>query len=209
MSEHDRVILSRAWMLDAVEFHRELDQLLDASPGPDGLLRLRHRAVEIWHSKDPIVHAYVDSLPTAGADDWESSFEEAHLVEWYRVVMAPYLIPTRAYRAPHVLKRRLPDLGWTPADARRLALGRELQLLVEAYGSPALLDAVRPHLTLGNKGWLAQEDVELALRRLRALDRELFRGRSELVPLVENAYEVLEAAATKPDHVLVMVSNWA
>lgn len=207
MGKHDGVILSRAWMLDSVEFHRDLDQLLGASSGQAGLLRLRSRAVDVWHSKDPIVHGYVGSLCTGGPDEWESSFEETHVVEWYRVAMAPYLIPTRAFRAPNVLKRRLPDLGWPPSDARRLALGRELQLLVEAYGTPTVLDALQPHFALGNKGWLAPDDVEAALARFRALDRGLFRNRQELVGLVENAYEVLEAAATKPDHVLIMVSD--
>lgn len=208
VGQHGEVILSRAWMLDPIELHRELDRLLGGpSSRQDGLLRLRDRAVEIWHSKDPIVHGYVGSLRVAGPDEWEASFEENQVVEWYRVLMAPHLTPSRAFRAPSLLKRRLPDLGWPPSEARRLALGRELQLLAAAHAGPAALEALVPHLGPGHKGWLSQDDVEAALARFRALDRERFRGRQDLVPLAENAFEVLEAAATKPDHVLVMVCD--
>jgi hypothetical protein len=35
----------------------------------------------------------------------------------------------------------------------------------------------------------------------------MFRDHPELVPVVENMFEVLEAAANKPDHVLICISD--
>ena len=113
----------------------------------------------------------------------------------------------RAFRSPDLLKRRLPDLGWAPAEARRLALGRELQILAEVHGDPDIVARLSLHFTLGNKGWLSQDDIAQALARLRSTDRDVFRAHQDAVPIVENAYEVLEAAATKPDHVLLMITD--
>lgn len=200
-------IISRAWMLDPVEFHREFEELFGALSTPEGFVGLRTRATRLWRSTDPIVHTYMELLRTATPDDWEAGFEEAHVVDWYRVLMAPHLTPTRAFRSPDLLKRRLPDLGWPPSEARRLAWGRELQLLAETSGSPELMARLSIHFTLGHKGWLGQDDIDTALTRLRSLDRSVFRDHQDLVPLVEHAYEVLEAAATKPDLVLLMVSD--
>jgi hypothetical protein len=42
---------------------------------------------------------------------------------------------------------------------------------------------------------------------MRRLDRSVFRDHQDLVPMVENAFVVFEAAATKPDHVLLTVTN--
>jgi hypothetical protein len=200
-------LISRAWMLDPVEFHREFAELYGARSSPEGFVRLRARAARIWRSADPIVQGYVELLRTATPDEWDAGFEETHVVDWYRVLMAPYLTPTRAFRSPDLLKRRLPDLGWSPSEARRLALGRELQLLAEAYAPPEIAGPLGLQLTLGNKGWLSQDDVAGALERMRRLDRHVFRDHQDLVPVVEHAYEVLEAAATKPDQVLVMISD--
>jgi hypothetical protein len=42
---------------------------------------------------------------------------------------------------------------------------------------------------------------------MRTLDPRKFREHPELVTVVENAFEVFESAATKPDHVLLIVSD--
>lgn len=196
-----------AWMLDVEGFHHEFDDLVAGLSSPHGLARMREQATAVWRSQDPIVAAYVGLLRTATPDEWESTFDDGHIVEWYRVLMASYLIPTRAFRSRDLLKRRLPELGWSPSEARRLAQGRELQVLADACAAPEVAARLSLHFTLADKGWLSQDDVQQAITRFRSLDRQLFRGRSELVPLVENAYEVLEAAATKPDHVLLMVND--
>jgi hypothetical protein len=199
--------VSLAWMLDVEDFHREFDELFAGLATPEGVVRMRERAGAIWRSQDPIVAAYIGLLRTATPDEWETTFDDQHVIDWYRVLMAPFLIPTRAFRSRDLLKRRLPDLGWSPSESRRLAQGRELQLLCDAYAGADVVTQLNLHFTLGHKGWLSQEDVQQAIQRFRGLDRRAFRGRSELVPLAENAFEVLEAAATKPDHVLLMVND--
>jgi hypothetical protein len=199
--------VSRAWMLDPIEFHHGLAAIAGPLGDPDGYATLRAAASDAWASKDPTVQAYVGVLAQSGPEEWYATYEPSHVVEWYRALMGPYLTPTRAFRSPDLLRRRLPDLGLAPTEARRLANGRELQRLVECYAQPDQVDALVPHMSLGAKGWLDQDDVDAALTRLRALDREVFRDKQELVPLVENAYEVLEAAATKPDHVLLLVTD--
>lgn len=200
-------VISRAWMLDPIEFHHEFDSLSDSMTTQDGIDRLREKATALWRCDDPLVHAYVDLLRTATPDEWEAGFDENHLVDWYRILMAPFLIPIRAFHSPDHLRRRLPDLGWTPSEARRLARGRELQLLLDRFGSQELVPRLSIHLGLGNKGWLSQDDLEAALVTMRSLDRSVFKDNQELVPLIENAYEVLEAGVTKPDHILLMVSD--
>lgn len=194
-------------MLDAEAFHRDFDPRFAELDHPDGYALLRDEAVAIWRSQDPIIVSYLGLLRIATPDEWEMTFDEQHVIDWYRVLLAPYLIPTRAFRSPDLLKRRLPDLGWSPSEARRLAQGRELQLLADTYASREVADRLAVHFTLGNKGWLSQDDVHTAIERFRNLERGVFRGNAELVPVAENAYEVLEAAATKPDHVLLMVSD--
>jgi hypothetical protein len=200
-------LYSRAWMLDAVGFHREIDSVFDRTSEPLGDVRLRERATRTWYSSDPIEQAYLEVVPTGSPEDWEAALDDSHLVDWYRVLMARHLVPTRAYHAPEVLKARLPDLGLSPSEARRIALGRELQLLAEAHAAPDVSARLSLHLTMGTKGWLDHDDVTAAIARLRRLDRSAFRGQADLVPVVENAYEVLEAAATKPDHVLLLVAG--
>jgi len=200
-------LTGRAYMLEPVDFHREFTELFAALSTPEGFVQLRARATRLWHSDDPVMRGYIELLHTATPEDWEAGLDEGHVVDWYRILMAGYLIPTPAFHWPDLIKRRLPDLGWSPAEARRLAWGRELQLLAEAHGTPELASRLALHFTLGHKGWLSQDDVETALARLRALDRARFRRNQDLIPVVENAYEVLEAAVTKPDHVLLLVSE--
>lgn len=197
-------MISRAWMLDPVELHMEVEALRRADP--DGLA-LRDRALRVWECPDPIVRSYLELLPLSDPEEWRFRPEPTHLVEWYRVAMAPYLVPTRAFRSPDVLRRRLPDLGWPPSEARRLARGRELIYLAEQYAPEPLAVELSPHMRMGNKGWLHQDDVSAALDRMRRLPRECFRRHQDLVPIVENAFEVLEAAATKPDYVLVTITD--
>lgn len=197
-------MMSRAWMLDPVEFHLHVELLRRSG---DGDLALRDRALVVWASADPVVRSYLELVTLSDPEEWRLAPDADHLVEWYRVLMAPYLIPTRAFRSPDVLRRRLPDLGWPPSEARRLARGRELIHMAEQYGSVGLAAALSPILRMGNKGWLHHDDLVAALDRLRSLDREAFRHHQELVPVVENAFEVLEAAATKPDHLLLTITD--
>jgi hypothetical protein len=199
-------------MLDVVEFHHRLDLIVGERQPFDvhdlePLVRLEREARRVWCAKDPIERGYVDALRFGGPDEWATGDPDHHVGEWYRLAMAPYLTPTRAFRAADLLRRRLPDLGWSPPEARRLALGRELHSLIERHACPASLAALGPKVALGQRGWLAQEDVDLALDRCRSLRRESFRHHQDLVPVVENAYEVLEAAATKPDHVLLLLAS--
>jgi hypothetical protein len=200
-------LVSRAWMLDPVEFHREFLELYGARSSPEGHVRLRARATRVYRSGNPIVQGYLEVVRSASPDEWQTEFVDAHVVDWYRVLMAPYLTPTRSFRSPELLKRRLPDLGWARADARRLAMGRELQVLAETYVPDPDGRRLGLYFDLGTKGWLSQDDVHAALVRLRRLPRAVFRQHQDLVAVVEQAYEVLEAAATKPDHVLLMVND--
>jgi hypothetical protein len=198
-------LVSRAWMLDAHELHREIDELLRDARAAGDLQGLRERADAVWFSADPIARTYLEVLRVAPPDEWVPSTSTAQLGDWYRVVMAEHLTPTRAIRAPDLVKRRLPELGWSPAEARRLANGRELQSLVDTYGDQRLFPSIAPDLTLADRGWLSQDDVALGLDRLRTLDPRLFRHHQDIVGVVEQVYEVLEAAATKPDLVLLVI----
>lgn len=197
-------MISRAWMLDPIEFHLDLERLRRS---PDGDVAVREQALRTWASTDPIVRSYLEVLPVSHPDEWLNGTDASYLADWYRVLMAPYLIPTRAFHAPDLLRRRLPDLGWPPCEARRLARGRELIQLTERHGTEGLAAVLSPHLRLGNKGWLAHEDLLTGLDRMRRLDRGAFRHHQDLVPVVENAFEVLEAAATKPDHVMLSITD--
>lgn len=197
-------MVSRAWMLDPVEFHLDIEVLRRSA---DGQLALRDRALRIWEHADPIVRSYLELLTISDPEEWQLAPEPGHLVEWYRVLMAPYLIPTRAFRCPDVLRRRLPDLDWPPSEARRLARGRELLDLVQQYGPGTLTEELSPHMRMGNKGWLGHDDIVGALDHMRHLERGQFRDHQDLVPVVENAFEVLEAAVTKPDHVLLTITD--
>lgn len=197
-------MISRAWMLDPIDFHLEVEALRRHT---DGDLALRERALRIWDDPDPVVRSYLDLLAVAPPDEWLTGADPVHLVDWYRVLMAPYLIPTQAFRSPDVLRRRLPDLGWPPCEARRLARGRELIQLAERFGTGSLAEVLSPNLRLGHKGWLHHDDLLAGLERMRRLDRDAFRPHQDLVAVVEDAFEVLEAAATKPDHVLLTITD--
>lgn len=192
-------------MLDPGELHDEVDPLLRDAISTGDLGALRDRAAEVWRSGDPIARTYLEVLRVGPPEEWVPPSSTAQLGDWYRVVMATHLTPTRAVRAPDLVKRRLPELGWSPPEARRLAHGRELQSLIETHGDARLFTTLAPDLTVADRGWLTQHDVDAGLERLRALDRRVFRDHQDLVSTVEQVYEVLEAAATKPDLVLLLV----
>lgn len=193
-----------AWLLDPVSLHREFEDLFAGLADAGGLDRFRERVTAIWRSSDRLVHGYVSSLPTHTPDDWAEGFDQLYLGEWYRVLMAVHLRPTRSLRSPAAVKDRLPDLGWTPADARRLAWGRELAGLAERYADADCRTALELVLPLGNKGWLSQDDLAELLERFRAMPKDAFRGQQHLIPLVEEVYAVLQAATEHPDRVLLL-----
>src|SRR4051812_2944140 len=83
--------ISRAWVLDTVAFHQEFDDLYDGIDTSEGLARMRWLATQTWRSTDETTHHYVDLLRTYSADDWEVAYDEVHLVDWYRVLMASHL----------------------------------------------------------------------------------------------------------------------
>ena len=194
---------NRSWMLEPIEFHHDFEALLASR---DGLVAVRDAAASTWDSADPMARSYLELLVVSGPDEWRCECDDTHLVEWYRVLMAPYLIPTRAVRCPDALRRGFPELGWHHSEARRLTRGRELVTLVERHLDHPTVERLRSGLDWRYKGWLDHDDLMGALDRLRRLDRTLFSARQDLVPVVEDAFEVFEAAATKPDHILVTLS---
>ena len=197
-------VSSRSWMLDAVSFHHDFqDRLL----GSDGLVSIRDRAVQLWDGVDPVVLSYLACLEVSPPEDWYRACEDTYLVDWYRVLMAPWITPTRSVQAPDALRRGLPHLGWHATESRRLARGRELLTLAERHLDTATLDQLLPRFGWGHKGWLDIDDVTGALDRMRSLEPRRFRDHPELVSIVENAFEVFESAATKPDHVLLIVAD--
>lgn len=198
---------SRAWVLDPEPFHHEFDGLYAAIDTAEGLTRMRWLATQTWRSTDEITHGYVDMLRTESADDWEDAYDEAHLADWYRVLMAGHVEPLPAVATPKALKERLPMVGFTASEARRLAYGRELQSLVETFGSVPVVAQIAPQLTIGSRGWLSQDDVEAGLNRLRRLDPRVFRDAQDLVPLVEELYTLLTAARARPDRVVLLLCD--
>ena len=151
--------------------------LAEAVPNHD-FRALRDRAASLWRETDPIARTYLEVLRVTPPEVDRSA--RVHRGpgrssppisgDWYRLLMAGYLTPTRAFRLPDVMKRRLPELGWSPAEARRLAHGRELQSLADTYADAETIGALVPDLTLAERGWLTQGDVETTLDRFRALD---------------------------------------
>ena len=194
----------RAWMLDVIAFHHEFESFLSSI---GGLINLRDRAVQIWDSQEGAVRDYLSLLTVSGPEDWAVSCDDDNLVDWYRVLMATHLTPTRALRAPATLRRGLPALGWHATEARRLSRGRELLTLAERHLSTAAIDRLLPRFGWGHKGWLDQDDFEIALAKMRALDRRSFRDCQDLVPVIEDAFEVFDFATRKPDHVLVTLTT--
>jgi hypothetical protein len=193
----------RAWLLDAVGMHDEFDELFTGLVDDGGLVPFRERVTSIWTADDDLVQSYLARL-RVHAEDWEVGFEERHLAEWYRVLIAAYIEPVRGFASPPELKDELPDLGWTPADARRLTWGRELSELAAVYSDEQAAAALELVMRVGNKGWLSQDDIGDYLYRFQTMDPAWFRGAQHLVPLVEDAYAVLDGVAQTPDLVLLL-----
>ncbi|HEY6531665.1 MAG TPA: hypothetical protein VIY72_05140 [Acidimicrobiales bacterium] len=196
-------VTSRAWMLEPVEFHRDFEALLAA---PDGLVEIRDRALALWNSGDAVVRSYVELLPV-DPDGWRCECEDAHLVEWYRMLMAAYLLPMPSLPRPDLVRHGFPTLGWHAAEARRVARGRELVTLAERHLDDEVLERLLLRFGWNEKGWLDHEDLLDTLDRLCRLERDDFRERRELVPVVDSVFEVFELAATKPDHVMLVLSD--
>ncbi len=195
---------SNSWMLDAIPFHHEFESILGSSLG---LVGIRDRAVAIWDSTEETTRQYLSHLSVAGPDQWSYECDDSNLVDWYRVLMAPHLTPTRGLASPATLRRGLPALGWHATEARRLARGRELLTLAERHLETNTIERLLPRFGWGHKGWLGQDDLESALTKMRSLDRQSFRHCQDLVPVIEDAFEVFEAASLKPDHVLLSLSR--
>ncbi|MEJ6511454.1 MAG: hypothetical protein QNL59_04835 [Actinomycetota bacterium] len=197
-------LTNQSWMLDAIAFHHDFE---DRLRGPEGLVAVRDRAVQLWDGVDPVVHDYLATLVVSSPEDWYRACEDTYLVDWYRVLMAPWLTPTRSIQFPDALRRGLPQLGWHATESRRLARGRELLTLAERHLSGDTFEQLLSRFGWGQKGWLDIDDVTGAITRLRRLDPQQFRRYPDLVSIVENAFEVFESAATKPDHVLLTVAD--
>jgi len=195
---------SSSWMLNTIDFHHEFESILHSHLG---IVSVRDRAVAIWDSRDQCVRDYLSLLTVTGPDDWSFACDDSNLVDWYRVLMAPHLTPTRSLRSPAALRRGLPALGWHATEARRLSRGRELLTLAERHLETASIERLLPQFGWGHKGWLGQDDLEAALAKLRSLDRRSFRDCQDLVPVIEDAFEVFETASLKPDHVLLSLSR--
>ncbi|HVN50998.1 MAG TPA: hypothetical protein VMT43_06170 [Acidimicrobiales bacterium] len=202
-----RVHQSRAWLLDADAFHDEFELLYREADTAEGIARMRWMATQLWRSADEAIHRYVDLLPTSSADDWEADYDPSHLGEWYRVLMAAHLEPAPSLSDPRALRDGLTALGWTPTEARRLAYGRELTTLVASFASDVVVSDIAPQLMVGCRGWLDDEDVELGLDRLHALDPAAFRHQQPLVPLVEELHAMLLAERASADRVLLLLDG--
>lgn len=194
----------RAWLLDAQALHHEWDELFAGLVDDGGLVPFRARASEIWESGDPVMQDYLGGLRVHTPDEWNDGFEERHLAEWYRVIVAAYIAPVRGFVSPAALKDDLPDLGWVPAEARRLTWGRELAELAAQFGAEEAAAALQLVMRVGNKGWLGQDDIADYLHRFQTMDRRLFRDAQDLIPLVEDAFEVLSIASSAPERVLLL-----
>lgn len=194
----------RAWLLDPVALHEEWDYLFYGLVDDDGLVPFRARVSELWESGDPTAQDYLSGLRVHTPDEWNDGFEERHLAEWYRVLISAYIAPIRGFVSPAALKDDLPDLGWVPAEARRLTWGRELAELALEYGSEEAGAALELVMRVGNKGWLGQDDIADYLHRFQTMDASLFRQAQDLIPLVEDAFDVLSIASSAPERVLLL-----
>lgn len=193
-----------AWLLDAAAFHAEVDELVAELFGPAGSEPLRERATELWRSHDPVVTDYLARLPSDTPEEWAAGFEEAHLAQWYRILMAGHLTPTRAVQDPVAVCHALGGLGLSAAEARRVTRGRELAGLVNAFASPTTAATVSLILPSGTRGWFDASDATTTVEHLRSLDRRRFRDHQDAVPLCEDLYACLTAVPDDPDLVVLL-----
>lgn len=201
-----RTDATAAWLLDPVGLHQEFEELFIGLSDDGGLDRFRDVVTTLWRSTDPVIEGYLHRIPIHTPDEWALGFDESQLGEWYRVLMGRHLRPARGLRWPVRLKERLPELGWLPGDARRLVWGRELAQLSELFaGNDEVTAVLGIVLPLGNKGFLTPDDLDALLGLFRAMDPQVFRDHQFLVPVVEDAFEVLTEAARHRDRVLLLV----
>lgn len=195
-------ISTRTWLLEPIAFHRDFETRLSR----EGLSGLRDRALYIWDSPIDDYRRYAQSLPVAGPDDWFVKLDDTYLVDWYRLLMAPFLTSENSLEYPDELRRGLPQLGWHATAARRLARGRELLTLAERHLSDAAMKTMVTRFGWGHKGWLDHEDAVRAVEEMRSLNPAVFRQHRELVPVIENAFQLFESSALKPDHLTIYVA---
>src|SRR3954447_26810117 len=81
--------MGAAWLLDAKSFHDEFDQLFAGLGDRDGLERFWGRALGVCGDTDPDVQRYLATVEVRPPQQWATRFEDAHLAEWYRILMAP------------------------------------------------------------------------------------------------------------------------
>lgn len=206
-----------AWILDAAGLHEEFVALWETlgplpRPRPGEILihpssqrladgdtsAMRERALTHWGSEDPVVVEYISRLDLPTTEEWFGPFDDLRVGQCYRLCLATHLRPVAHLEHTATLLTGLPTLGWSPAEARRVAWGRELGDLATSYDQDGYGPAVALALRHGHKGWLGPDDVTGARQRLRDANPRAFRGRPDLVVACEELWAVLDAAAQSP-----------
>ena len=59
-------VTTQSWMLDSIAFHHDFEERL---LGPDGLVAVRDRAVQLWDGVDSDVHSYLAALVVSSPGD--------------------------------------------------------------------------------------------------------------------------------------------
>lgn len=202
-----RATMGSAWLLDAVSFHSELDDLVSHLFGPHGPEPLRTRATRLWRSDDPLVADYMARMPCDTPEEWAVSFEEAHLAQWYRILMAGHIQPFEPIRDPAGVCSALGQLGLSPAEARRITRGRKLTDLVSRFASPTTAATVSLTLPSGLRGWFDQDDAATTLEHLRSIDRRRFRHHQDAIPHCEALYELLQRTPSREGWVVLITTS--
>jgi hypothetical protein len=182
-----------AWLLDAPSFHVDFDARFAELSSTGSTAAMRRRAADLWDSEDPAIRAYVARLETDLPEEWEAEFRQDHLAQWYRMLCAPHLERRSLAVNPGEVCAGLSRLGFSKAEARRIARGRQLATLARAYGSDALGEAMGLVIDPGARGWLAQDDLVWALDRLGSLPRSAFRMNQDLVPVCDQLWQTLRS----------------
>jgi len=206
-----------AWILDTAGLHEEFLALWETlgplpRPRPGEILihpssqrladgdtsSMRERALTHWGSQDPVVVDYISRLDLPTTEEWFGPFDDLRVGQCYRLCLATHLRPVACLEHTATLLTGLPTLGWSPAEARRVAWGRELGELATSYDQDGYGPAVALALRHGHKGWLGPDDVAGARQRLRDANPRAFRGRHDLVVACEELWAVLDSAAQSP-----------
>jgi hypothetical protein len=218
-----------AWLLNAQALHDEFAELW-TSLDPEGGTRptdssehtpahddlefvryantwnIRKRATEMWSSTDPVIAGHIARLVLTTPDDWATGFADVHLAHWYRLCLAGHLVAVDALDFTEELRTGLPQLGWSPVEARRLLRGRELGELAMTWAPSGYGPAVSLALGHGQRGWLGWDDVAATRGRLAELDRSRFRQLQHMVPACESLWRLLDTAGQHPDKVLILAT---